>query len=41
MQQHASAFHFLTASINLKPEQSHNFMLLGGMDVSAIYSTSK
>ncbi|CAL8072814.1 unnamed protein product [Orchesella dallaii] len=28
MQQYASAFHFLTASINLKPDQSHTFMLL-------------
>ncbi|OXA52205.1 Bardet-Biedl syndrome 4 protein [Folsomia candida] len=28
MQQYASAFHFLTASINLKPLQSHNFFLL-------------
>ncbi|CAG7817894.1 unnamed protein product [Allacma fusca] len=28
MQQYASAFHFLTAAINLKPDQSQNFVLL-------------
>ncbi|ESO87919.1 hypothetical protein LOTGIDRAFT_53377, partial [Lottia gigantea] len=29
MQQHASAFHFLSAAINFKPKMAHLFMLLG------------
>ena len=30
MQQHASAFHFLSAAINLRPKMASLYMLLGG-----------
>ena len=30
MQQHASAFHFLSAAINMRPKMGQLFMLLGG-----------
>ena len=32
MQQYASAFHFLSAAINLRPKAAPLFMLLGGTD---------